>query len=127
MSDVVLSRDDDTVESSTQLTLSNLLNLMDGTMCTSESMIVMTTNHIERLDPALIRAGRMDLTIHLDYCDAYQITTIYKNVMNRDLDDEQLERLSWKDITPAQLIYGLLPYLTSDMDDEDIISAVLDT
>ncbi len=126
MSDVVLSRDDDKIrEPCTQLTLSNLLNLMDGTMCASESMIIMTTNHIERLDPALIRAGRMDLTIHLDYCDAYQITTIYKNVMNRDLDDGQLERLSRKDITPAQLIYGLLPYLTSDMGDEDIISAVL--
>ena len=36
--------------------------------CGSERIFVFTSNHPERLDPALIRPGRMDLHIALGYC-----------------------------------------------------------
>ncbi|XP_020417843.1 AAA-ATPase At3g50940 [Prunus persica] len=50
-----------------QVTLSRLLNLIDGlwSCCTDERIIIFTTNHKEKLDPALVRPGRMDMHIHM--------------------------------------------------------------
>ena len=42
------------------LTFSGLLNALDGLISEDGTITIMTTNHIERLDPALIRAGRVD-------------------------------------------------------------------
>ena len=52
------------------MTLSGLLNFIDGlwTSCGDERIIVFTTNHKDRLDPALLRPGRMDMHIHMSYC-----------------------------------------------------------
>ncbi|KAK7272579.1 hypothetical protein RJT34_29272 [Clitoria ternatea] len=54
-----------------KVTLSGLLNAIDGlwSCCGEERIIVFTTNHIERLDPALLRPGRMDMPLHLSYCN----------------------------------------------------------
>jgi DNA polymerase III delta prime subunit len=46
------------------ITLSYLLNLLDGVLETPGRILVMTTNYPEKLDKALIRPGRIDLNIH---------------------------------------------------------------
>jgi mitochondrial chaperone BCS1 len=43
------------------LTFSGLLNALDGVASADGTIIIMTTNHIEKLDPALIRPGRVDV------------------------------------------------------------------
>ena len=43
------------------VTFSGLLNALDGVAAGEERVLFMTTNHIERLDPALIRPGRVDV------------------------------------------------------------------
>lgn len=48
------------------VTFSGLLNALDGVTSSEERIIFMTTNHYERLDPALIRPGRVDLHELLD-------------------------------------------------------------
>ncbi|CAI0539964.1 unnamed protein product [Linum tenue] len=52
------------------VTLSGLLNFIDGlwSTCGDERIIILTTNHKEKLDPALLRPGRMDVHIHMGYC-----------------------------------------------------------
>ncbi len=47
-------------ENPSMLTFSGLLNSLDGLVSADGILTVMTTNHIEKLDPALIRAGRVD-------------------------------------------------------------------
>ena len=49
------------------MTLSGILNTMDGLWSSNgdEQIIVFTTNHKERLDPALLRPGQMDMHTHL--------------------------------------------------------------
>jgi hypothetical protein len=44
--------------------LSYLLNILDGIKESQDRIIIMTTNHVEKLDPALIRPGRIDLNIN---------------------------------------------------------------
>lgn len=53
-----------------QLTLSGILNCIDGlwSSCADERIIVFTTNYKDRIDPALLRPGRMDLHINMSYC-----------------------------------------------------------
>jgi DNA polymerase III delta prime subunit len=50
-----------------KLNLSGLLNVLDGVVDTPERIVVMTTNHPEILDPALIRPGRIDQRLLLGY------------------------------------------------------------
>lgn len=44
------------------VTLGGLLQALDGVNASSRRVVVMTTNHPEKLDPALVRPGRIDLT-----------------------------------------------------------------
>ncbi|CAE6137534.1 unnamed protein product [Arabidopsis arenosa] len=50
-----------------KVTLSGLLNFVDGlwSSCVEERIIVFTTNHKEKLDPALLRPGRMDMLLEV--------------------------------------------------------------
>lgn len=61
------SRDEDL---RSKLTLGGVLNFADGirSSCGSERIFIFTTNHPERLDPALTRPGRMDMHVELSYC-----------------------------------------------------------
>ncbi|KDP26781.1 hypothetical protein JCGZ_17939 [Jatropha curcas] len=58
-----------------QLTLSGLLNFIDGlwSSCGDERITVFTTNYEDKLDPALLRTGRMDMQINMSYCTAKQL------------------------------------------------------
>jgi mitochondrial chaperone BCS1 len=47
--------------------LSGLLNAIDGICSTEDRILIATTNHIEKLDPALIREGRFELILKCDY------------------------------------------------------------
>jgi chaperone BCS1 len=46
-----------------QLSLSALLNVLDGVFAASDRILIMTSNYPERLDPAIIRPGRIDYRI----------------------------------------------------------------
>ncbi|PVV02928.1 hypothetical protein BB560_002606 [Smittium megazygosporum] len=59
------------------ITFSGLLNALDGVSSPEERIIFMTTNHIDRLDPALIRPGRVDLKVYLGDATKYQIQTMF--------------------------------------------------
>jgi len=62
---------------SSPLTFSGLLNALDG-VCNPEGQIfILTTNHIERLDPALIRAGRVDVKIPFPSATARQAELLF--------------------------------------------------
>ncbi|KAI1177972.1 BCS1 N terminal-domain-containing protein [Nemania sp. FL0916] len=63
-----------------RLSLSGLLNILDGVASQEGRILIMTTNHIEKLDKALIRPGRIDMTINFGLADEYMITNIYRNI-----------------------------------------------
>lgn len=69
-------------ESESQLTLSGILNQIDGVHNNHGMILVMTTNYPERLDKALIRDGRVDERVFFDYCDYKQIHLMFKNFYN---------------------------------------------
>ena len=54
-------------ETGDALNLAGILNTLDGVVDTPGRLLVMTSNHPEKLDPALIRPGRIDKMFHLSY------------------------------------------------------------
>ncbi|VDP91014.1 unnamed protein product [Echinostoma caproni] len=59
------------------LTLSGLLNALDGVTSTDGRIIFMTTNYVDRLDAALIRPGRVDMRVHIDHCNRFQLERMF--------------------------------------------------
>lgn len=61
-----------------RVTFSGLLNCLDGVASTEARIVFMTTNYPERLDPALIRPGRVDFKEYVGYCSRYQLEQMFK-------------------------------------------------
>ncbi|KAB2628148.1 mitochondrial chaperone BCS1-like [Pyrus ussuriensis x Pyrus communis] len=66
-----------------KISLSAVLNFIDGlwSTCGEERIVVFTSNHKDRLDPALLRPGRMDLHIHMSYCTFGGFKTLAYNYL----------------------------------------------
>ncbi|RPD73050.1 P-loop containing nucleoside triphosphate hydrolase protein [Lentinus tigrinus ALCF2SS1-7] len=60
------------------LSLSGLLNSLDGVAAAEGRLLFATTNHIERLDPALSRPGRMDVWVNFKHATKWQAEGIFK-------------------------------------------------
>ncbi|KAG6422626.1 hypothetical protein SASPL_119205 [Salvia splendens] len=82
---------------SSKITLSELLNFIDGLWyaCGGERIIVFTTNYVERLDPVLIRRGRMDKHIEMSYCSFEGFKVLAKNYIGVEWHElfPRIERL----------------------------------
>ena len=63
------------------VTFSGLLNALDGVGSAGGLMMVMTTNHPGRLDPALIRPGRCDRRFHLGAPTPAQAERLFRNMI----------------------------------------------
>ncbi|KAK9113068.1 hypothetical protein Scep_020587 [Stephania cephalantha] len=96
-----------------RLTLSGMLNFMDGlwSSCGDERIIVFTTNHKDKLDPALLRPGRMDMHIHMSYCtpDGFRLlVSNYLGIKNHQLMGEIEGLMKNVNVTPAEVAEELM-------------------
>jgi len=86
------------------LTLDDILNVFDGIRETPGRIIVVTTNHYEKLDKALKRPGRIDINMKLDYITNKIFKNMYYHFFEIEykglIDDINLYE---KQITPAQI------------------------
>jgi mitochondrial chaperone BCS1 len=82
------------------VTFSGFLNALDGVASGEERIIFLTTNHIDRLDPALIRPGRVDLAVLVGDADPEQarilFTNFYRNGQAEDGILNEVEQLGMK-------------------------------
>lgn len=82
-----------------RVTLSGLANAIDGIGVREGRLMVMTTNHIDRVDQAILRPGRVDRRILLDYATRDQARRMflwfYKdwNVWSPDFETSLSRRL----------------------------------
>jgi chaperone BCS1 len=68
------------------LTFSGLLNALDGVASSEGRIIVMTTNHLDKLDPALIRPGRADVKLWFGNATADQARRLFERFFPKHCD-----------------------------------------
>ncbi|XP_037497439.1 AAA-ATPase At3g50940 isoform X3 [Jatropha curcas] len=122
-----------------QVTLSGLLNFIDGlwSSCGDERIIIFTTNHKEKLDPALLRSGRMDVHLHMSYCTPCGFKMLASNYLGitdaeYPLFTDVEELIEMTKVTPAEIgeqlmkseepeiaLRGLIEFLEHKIDDDE--------
>ncbi|KAH7124773.1 hypothetical protein EDB81DRAFT_664220, partial [Dactylonectria macrodidyma] len=108
-----------------------LLNAIDGVASQEGRLLIMTTNHIEKLDGALIRPGRIDTQVKFQFVDRDLAAQIYHvfgqpdevgpNRERRTEDQLMLERLAdefavkvpQRKFSPAEILSFLIRYRDS--------------
>lgn len=77
--DVAFSKREQTEEHGfrNNMTFSGFLNALDGVASAEDRIVFMTTNYLDRLDPALIRPGRVDVLKYFGFATDYQIQTMF--------------------------------------------------
>merc|ERR1712224_168791 len=117
------------------LNLTGILNVLDGVVDTPGRILIMTTNHPETLDPALIRPGRIDKTILLGYMDANDVVSMLEHYYPEEpspLKAEYRERIEnviagnvAKRVPPLNLTPAQVEQLTAEyIHLEDILQAL---
>ncbi|PPD99778.1 hypothetical protein GOBAR_DD03184 [Gossypium barbadense] len=95
------------------VTLSGLLNFIDGlwSSCGNERIIIFTTNHKEKLDPALLRPGRMDVHIYMGYCSPAgfrKLAASYLGIKDDKLFGRIDDLIKSVEVTPAEVAQQLM-------------------
>lgn len=75
--DAIFGRDREKLLADSALTFSGLLNALDGVGKADGQILVLTTNHRERLNPALIRNGRVDVHVEFTHASDEQIAGMF--------------------------------------------------
>lgn len=96
---------------------SSLLNAIDGLGAPDNIIYIFTTNHIENIDPALIRPGRIDLKLEIGYVTRGQFDEFTQKYFNKVSD----ESFDIKDGMTFALIQN---EMMKDASFEDIINFV---
>ena len=86
-----------------ELTLAEILTVLDGTMEVPGRIVIMTSNHPEVLDRALIRPGRIDVQVHFDNADRGLIAEMFEAYLDAPFPPELLDALPDKVLTPAEV------------------------
>ena len=86
-----------------ELSLSFILNLLDGILETPGRILIVTTNHVEKLDKAFIRPGRIDVNLEVGYCTLDMIKDMFNFFYEEDCNELFTDYKYNKNITPAEL------------------------
>jgi ATP-dependent 26S proteasome regulatory subunit len=84
--------------------LDDILNLWDGLKETPGRILGISSNHYDMLDPALIRPGRIDITLKLDNVSHNIIREMHKRYYNVVIDERKLKKIKDKFYSPAEII-----------------------
>jgi len=82
------------------LTLSHILNIIDGPLETPGRILIITSNHPEKLDEALVRDGRMDIKLEMKPIEG---TCLYDMIHAFFPDEEIPELTNPLNMTPATI------------------------
>jgi SpoVK/Ycf46/Vps4 family AAA+-type ATPase len=82
------------------LTLGAILETLDGIIETKGRIIIMTTNHREVIDPALLRPGRIDFELEFKKLRRCDVASIYEMMYGSTMPEESLRKI--RDYTYSQ-------------------------
>lgn len=97
--------DHKTTEFVSDVSMTSLLNVLDGMQSPEGVIFVMTTNKRDRLDEAILRPGRVDLMEELSNLDTYQLKSMLRYYGGEDYDVTATPNVVEEDnITTAEVV-----------------------
>jgi chaperone BCS1 len=106
------------------ITLSGLLNVLDGFLAPSGVLFVMTTNHAEKLDQALLRPGRIDYKLYLGSASDHQKLELYRRFFPESPEREAREFVeASRSVETMAEFQGLLLALEQEEGRMDLVAA----
>jgi AAA+ superfamily predicted ATPase len=102
--------------------LQKFLELMDGNF-SNQYIFILTTNYIDKLDPALIRPGRCNINMHLGLCDRYQLGNMYSIFTSSTLSSRVIDMFPEGLYSPAKISDIMFANISTP---ENIENALLD-
>ena len=96
----IMNKDNDKDE----LTLSYILNVIDGIRETPGRIMIITSNHYNKLDKAFTRPGRIDISLEMRNASVNTIKNIVRHYYNEEIPPSILEKIKDETISPASLI-----------------------
>ena len=106
-----------------RVTLSGLLNVLDGFHAPTGVLFVMTTNQVEELDEALLRPGRIDYRLYLGRANDHQKMELHRRFFPQASQVEAREFI--EDSQSAETMaefQGLLLALEQGEEDRDLVA-----
>jgi len=103
------------------ITLSYILNIIDGIRETPGRILIITSNNYDSLDPALVRPGRIDLTLEMKNASIDIIKEMYSHYYKDLLPEEIDNKLRDYVISPAKIVNLRL----QNSNKEDFIKALI--
>lgn len=86
------------------LTLDDFLNLWDGIRETPGRIIIITSNHYDELDPALVRPGRIDLTCEFKNVNHDVLQDMHQRYFQKEIPPSILEKIPPYTMSPAEVV-----------------------
>ncbi len=107
-----------------EVSFSGLLNALDGVAAQEGRIVVLTTNHREKLDPALIRPGRIDVAVELGNASADQLRRLFLRFFPQAQAQAEAAAAAYRDgsLSPA----GVQQALLGAADADEGVRAILD-
>jgi hypothetical protein len=95
-----------------KVTFADILNILDGTLEIPGRMICFTTNHLEIIDDALIRPGRIDMIIEFILADCDDIKRMFEKFYDLDMEKSLFSEVKDHTVSHAQINQIMFKHLT---------------
>ncbi len=86
------------------ISLSFILNIIDGLQETPGRIIILTSNMYDKLDSALVRPGRIDISLNMKNASVNTICDMYEHYYNDSFPSDKKILLKDNIISPAKLV-----------------------
>jgi ATP-dependent 26S proteasome regulatory subunit len=86
-----------------ELTLGEILTVLDGTLEVPGRMVIMTSNRPEILDKALIRPGRIDVSVKFGYAKKELIVEMFESFFGGEFPRDLIFQLPDEKLTAAEV------------------------
>lgn len=83
------NKEDGKIEEDTIVSLSTILNTLDGLLTPDGLIFFITTNYPDKLDEALVRPGRIDLIKNFENANEYQIGALFERFIPESNKNEK--------------------------------------
>tara|TARA_B100001287_G_scaffold276862_1_gene290295 strand:- start:34237 stop:35706 length:1470 start_codon:yes stop_codon:yes gene_type:complete len=103
------------------ITLDDVLNIWDGIQEHYGRIMIITSNHYDKLDPALTRPGRIDIKLEMSYLSKQSIQQIYKHLYEKNIPKTMIKKLPDYKYTPAKIMNI---YLNNQQDDKSFLKEI---